>query len=201
MKNLFKYFVLVLSFSSVLLISDTYAFGGDKQLKTWDIPPKIMTKANNYLKNKMTKKFFNKYVTLDSLNTKRSNSGYWFQYKLYIPEKPFVKGGISFKIDSFGNIDEEHAYGAPDIKSDPIKGRFNIDEEKARQIALKAGFEPGIEKWRIRFHWHGGFKTYVWSIENILENFDNGAGARGRGLLIDANTGKILSDNGISWET
>ena len=203
MKNLFKYFVLALSFSFVLLIGDSYAFGGGNQLKLWNIPPKIMTKANNYLKNKMTKKFFNKYVTLDSLGTKRNNSGYWFQYKLYIPEKPFVKGSIGFGIDSLGKIDEEYAYGVLDIKSDPIKGRFNIDEAKARQIAIKAGFEPGIEKWSIRFHWHGGFKTYVWEIENTLEKINNsssGKMANGKSLLIDANTGKVLSNEDNVWK-
>jgi hypothetical protein len=199
MKNLFKYFVLALSFSFVLLISDTYAFGGDKQLKTWDIPPKIMTKANNYLKNKMTKKFFNKYVTLDSLNTKRSNSGYWFQYKLYIPEKPFVKGGISFKIDSLGKIDEEHAYGVHDIKSDPIKGEFNIDEAKAEQIAKEARLEPGIYKWGFLFYWDKDYKLYAWHVSNTLESIRcTGEGKTGNGntIIIDANTGQILKHSG-----
>jgi hypothetical protein len=190
MKNLLKYLFLFFASFFFSLISLSCSYSCNDLLEAKGIPLEIFAKANNYIKDKMTEPYFNKYATFDPWNTSRNYFGYTFCYNFRIPDRPFVNAHIRIKTDSLGVIDEKQTDGIPNIKSDPIKGRFDIDEEKARQIAIKAGLEPGIDKWEICFNWDYSLTKYVWSIKNALAISNNGWD-KGKTLIIDANTGEV----------
>ena len=192
MKNLLKYLFFIITAFGFSLISLSCSYSCNDLLEAKEIPLEMFAKANNYIKDKMTEPYFNKYVTFDPWKTYKKNYfGYTFYYNFRIPDRPFVNESISIKIDSLGIINVEKTHGVPDIKSNPVKGRFNIDEEKARQIAIKAGLEPGIDKWEICFNWDNSLTKYVWSIKNALAISNNGSRDKGKTLIIDANTGEV----------
>ena len=194
MKNLLKHIFLLLAVSFTALIGFSCSCSCDKNAPPVEIPANILEKANTYIKGKVTEDFFNKYITLDPWRTKSNISSYYFVYRFIIPKKPFINGSMEFSIDTLGKVRKNSPYGIPDIKSDPAKGIFNIDQAAAEQIARKAGLAPGLNKWQIDFEWSSKFKAYIWSVKEVLgiKTYPINAEAEGNEILIDPNTGKIL---------
>lgn len=108
----------------------------------------------------------------------------WVTFRFRIPELPSVDVDITCVVDSDQKVWE--LSGAPDCVSHPQECRFPIGEAAARSIASKAGLEPGLGEWRVKFLWNSSFDSYVWGISNTLHELS------GRVVLIDANDGRVL---------
>lgn len=177
------------------------------------IPDFVIEKSNQFVISKMGEDFFKKYISLDY-----GRSKYWppneaciqnpsscamhlqepyydMVYSLNIPEKPYAAASISFPVDTNGNAInvENDAIGFPECKLHPEECTFPIDEAEAIDIAKDAGIEQGIRKWETSFHWFAGdLKTYVWTVSNMLyESSVPSHEARGKTVVIDANSGKV----------
>lgn len=119
-------------------------------------------------------------------------------YSFKIPDKPYVDTKIKFTTDSAGQIiNKENVIGLPDCLSNPEKCEFNINEEQARQIAKENNFNAGKKDWKVEFKWEPKYDQYVWSILSTFQEAQGSFGIRGSGeiMLIDPNTGKIISQN------
>jgi hypothetical protein len=108
--------------------------------------------------------------------------------------KPFVDEQVLITVDEKGELLSE-ADGVPPCKATPALCAFSVDEPQALRIAREDGFAEGLEPWKTSFHFHYGFKRFVWSVSNLLERGPEDQEA-GNVLLIDANTGKILQRGG-----
>jgi hypothetical protein len=182
------------------------------------LPIIIIEKANQYIISQVGEDYFHKYFTYDPSNSRYQqadlspNGAAWLRYPHYymaytfkIPEKPFVNVTVGFLLNTDGKlIPESEPTGIPNILNNPQEGQFPIDAQMAIDIAKNASLEPGIKPWKTDFHWYAGtYKRYVWTVENTL--FENimkelngmaSGGARGKVVVIDANTGSILMTNG-----
>jgi hypothetical protein len=157
-----------------------------------------LNKANRYIISKVGKDYFDKYIKPDLQNSKRIQSQYEMVYNFKIPEKPYVDTKIKFSVDTTGQIiNKENVIGLPDCLSYPEKCQFNIDEAQAKAIAEKNNFPKGIKDWIVEFKWEPKHDQYVWSILSTLQEATGGFGTRGNGqiMLIDPNTGNIISQN------
>jgi len=108
----------------------------------------------------------------------------WVIFRFRIPDISFVDVDIACVVDRDGKVWE--LSGAPDCVNHPQECRFPIGEAAARSIASKAGLEPGLGQWRVKFLWNYGFESYIWGISNTLHEHN------GRSVLIDANDGRVL---------
>ena len=163
-----------------------------------EIPDQILNRANRYIISKVGKDYFDKYIKPDLQNSKKIQSQYEMVYNFKIPEKPYVDTKIEFSVDTTGQIiNKENVIGLPDCLSYPEKCQFNIDETQAKAIAEKNNFPKGIKDWIVEFKWEPKHDQYVWSILSTLQETTGGFGTRGNGqiMLIDPNTGNIISQN------
>jgi len=157
-----------------------------------------LNKANKYIIANVGKDYFDKYIKPDFQDTKKIHSLYEMVYNFKIPDKPYVNTKITFIVDSTGQvINKESVIGLPDCLSYPEKCQFNIDEAQARSIAQKNNFPKGIKEWIVEFKWEPKYDQYVWSVLSTLRETSGSFGTRGNGqiMLIDPNTGNIISQN------
>lgn len=162
------------------------------------IPASVVKSSDNYIISKTGKEFFNKYISQDFDKSLSIPPDYFMVYKLFIPEKPFVDSEIRFTVDSLGNVaKQKEIVGIPDCTTDPANCNFIVDEKSARDIASEAGLEKGIKDWKTQFYWDSNYNKYVWKVLSTLNEKEGEFGYRGSGieLLIDPNSGKILSKN------
>lgn len=165
---------------------------------TTSIPQDILERGNRFIISKTGKDFFNKYIQPDLSSSKEISPGYFLAYNFNIPEKPHVKGTISFTVDSLGKIlTDREISGIPDCMTSPGECDFTIDEEMAIEIAKQNDFEPGIKEWKRNFIWDAKFDKYVWQILNTHNESEGGYGKRanGREMVIDSSTGEVLAIN------
>ena len=127
----------------------------------------------------------------DSCSEAFRKSYAWVLFRFHIPEIPFVDVDIACVVDRDQKVWE--LSGAPDCLGHPQECRFPIGEAAARSIASKAGLEPGLGQWRVKFLWNYGFESYIWSVSNTLHGQD------GRVVMIDANDGRVLGID--EWES
>ena len=174
------------------------------------IPANIIEESEQIVVSKVGKEFFNKYYSLDKSNSKYSPADelciedpescveylqkpyYNIAYSFKIPGKSFINEQVSVLLDENGSaINGYETAGIPNCVKDSIECEFPIDKEKAIAIAKNAGLEKNVNDWEIAFHWrYKDPETYVWNIKNTLtEN-------SGQLILIDANTGTIISNSG-----
>jgi hypothetical protein len=79
----------------------------------------------------------------------------------------------------------------------PEQCDFNIDEQKARQLAEEYALNPGIRDWKTGFVWDYKLERYVWKIISTLTELGEGDHykATGQEVVIDPNTGEIIAFN------
>jgi hypothetical protein len=163
-----------------------------------NIPDLVLKNSNKFIVSRVGQDFFDKYITPDFSNTKEINAKYYMVYSFKIPDKPYVDTKIKFTVDSTGRVTErDNVIGLPDCLSGPEKCQFNINKEQAVQIAKDNKFKQGIKDWKTEFKWEPKYHQYVWSILSTLEESRGSFGLTGNGeiLLIDPNTGEIISKN------
>ncbi len=161
-----------------------------------NIPDNIFKSTNRFIVSRVGQEFFDNYITPDFQETKKINSNYQVIYNFRIPDKPYVDNKIKFEVDSTGRIiNRENVTGLPDCGADPGKCEFNINEQQARQIAKDNNFKEGIKDWKAEFKWDPKNNQYVWSILSTFEQSQGSNGMRGNGeiMLIDPNSGKVIS--------
>jgi hypothetical protein len=161
-----------------------------------NVPDTVLKNSNDFIVSRVGEDFFNKYIKPDFRDTKEIKSKYYMVYSFKIPDKPYVDTKIKFTVDSTGRVtDKDNVIGLPDCLSSPEKCQFNIDKERAIQIAKDNKFEQGIKDWKTEFKWAPKYNQYVWSILSTLEESRGSFGMIGNGeiLLIDPNTGEIIS--------
>ncbi len=173
-------------------------------------PPEILASAREYAISKVGEAFFTSYMTVQlsrfvpvkvedigrpGLPDWCRHSRYEVVYYLDIPDKPWVHVPCVVNIREDGGwfVDPNPYEGLPDCVSDPGECEFRIDRDAAVEIARDAGLEPGAGAWRTLFSWGGRAGTYVWDVYNTLP----GTGG-GRGIVIDANSGKVLGESSRS---
>lgn len=164
------------------------------------IPENILKSSNRFIVSRVGQEFFDEYIKPDIRETKYVDSKYYMVYNFRIPEKPFVDNKIKFEVDSAGQVlNRENVIGLPDCGTDPGKCQFNINEEQARLIAKENNFKEGIKDWKAVFKWDPKYNQYVWSILSTFEESQGTNGMRGNGeiMLIDPNSGKVISTD--SW--
>jgi hypothetical protein len=160
------------------------------------VPDQVLKNSNNFIISKVGQDYFDKYIKPDFQNTKKIRSQYDMVYSFNIPDKPYVDTKIKFSVDSTGNIlNKENIVGLPDCLSNPDKCEFNINEERAKQIAKQNDLKDGIKDWKVEFKWEPKYSQYVWSILSTFEESQGSFGFRGNGevMLIDPNSGEVLS--------
>jgi len=160
------------------------------------IPQEIIEKGNRFIISKTGKDFFDNYITPDLSNSQEIESGYFLSYKLIMPEKPYVNTQIKFSVDTSGNvIRNREIIGIPNCIRSTGDCEFNIDESASVEIAKLNNLEPGIKEWEKNFEWNSEHNKYVWRINNTLNETEGGYGRRANGkqILIDPNTGEVIS--------
>jgi hypothetical protein len=108
-------------------------------------------------------------------------------FKFRMPETHFVDEVISCIVDPDGKVSD--LSGVPPCIASPLECVFPYNDATAREVAGKAGLEPGIKPWSVSFTWNRQF-GYVWGVSNTLH--ESKYGADGRSVLIDANDGRVL---------
>lgn len=162
------------------------------------VPFGVLEKSDDFIISKTGEDFFAKYVTADFFRTKHNPPYFEMVYKFFMPEKPYVDALIKFTVDSAGNVIEERdIVGIPKCRYFPEECDFQIDEEKARQIATKKGLEKGIKDWKVGFLWNHKRERYVWHILSTLDEIEGDFGYRGNGkeMIIDPASGEVLALN------
>jgi TonB family protein len=131
------------------------------------------------------------------------NSPRWaLEYKLAVPSKPWVKGNVSFEVDSAGAwAGGVGFYGVSDCVHHPEECTFSIEREWAVETARHARFGVGLKEWTVQFQWQAVVQpsSYAWVISNTLYLGPDGCSGSGQSLIVDASTGKILTTTNLSW--
>lgn len=166
-----------------------------------DIPVYVFKNANKFIASKTGENFFENYIQPDFENCLKIENGYFLVYKLYVPEKPFVKGDIRFTVDTLGNVNQNfEVFGIPECIKNPADCKFSIDEKSARAIAEQNGLEKGVKDWKLTFIYDPVYGKYVWNINSTLTENEGEFGHRASGqeMIIDPSTGEVLSKN--TWK-
>lgn len=162
------------------------------------VPLEVLSKADSFIVASTSKDFFDKYITADFARTRYTPPYYEMAYKFFMPDKPYVNAIIKFTVDSVGNvIMNRDIVGIPRCKNYPEECKFNIDEQKARQIAQQYELKEGIKEWDAAFMWDFKLQRYVWRILSTLTEYEYGDNykATGQEMVIDPNNGEVLALN------
>jgi hypothetical protein len=119
-------------------------------------------------------------------------------YKLFIPEKPYVKAIIKFTVDSVGNVlKNRDIVGIPKCRYFPEECNFKIDKETASLIASEKGLKEGVKEWDAGFLWDFKRERYVWKILSTISEFggEDNYKATGQEMIIDPTNGEVLALN------
>ncbi|MEP0861008.1 MAG: PepSY domain-containing protein [Ignavibacterium sp.] len=192
-----KDFIKLLSIG-ILLVLITSCSGSKFDYDDTDIPIYVFKNAEKYIASKTGENFFENYIQPDFDNCTKVENGYFLVYKLYVPEKPFVKGDIRFIVDTLGNVNNNFdVFGIPECVKNPGDCKFSIDEKSARAIAEQHGLEKGIKDWKLSFIYDPVYGKYVWNINSTLTENEGEFGYRASGqeMIIDSSTGEVLSKN------
>ena len=171
-----------------------------------DTPRPIIDAAQQYLISQVGDEFYSAYYHLDSsrlsdprpyatkeTDTRYRNPYYMVTFGFRMPQYRFVDELLHCNIRTDGEIIE--CFGIPDCVSKPEECRFDVDGERARQIALEQGLATGIGDWVLSFHWDFEHQTYIWAVSNTLEETLDGA--TGATVVMDANSGIVYPE--MSW--
>lgn len=189
-------FLLLFALASAAFIGGCASSGIDYD--DTDIPVYVFKNANKFISKKTGESFFKNYIQPDFENCIKVESGYLLSYRLYVPEKPFVKGQIRFTVDTLGNVNQNlEIFGIPECVQNPSDCKFSIDEKSARVIAEQYGLEKGVKDWKCTFIFDPVFGKYVWNINSTLTESEGEFGYRasGQDIIIDSSTGKVLAKN------
>lgn len=162
------------------------------------VPLVILQKANTFIIAKTGEEYFINYISPDFYRIKFNAPYFEMVYRFFIPEKPFVDNLITFSIDTLGNVNtSREIIGIPEYLFLPETCEFNIDEDKAKEIAAADKLEDGIKDWKIGFVWDSKFNRYTWHILATFSElkYDGGYKGSGRELIINPNSGEVLARN------
>jgi hypothetical protein len=193
MKFFFKVFII----STMILISYSCtcsSCGNEESV----IPYSVLSKADLFVANQTGSAFFQNYIKPDFSKIKKTDTGYFIVYNLFIPEKPFVSGQIRFSVDSLGNVNNNlEVFGIPQCKEFPEDCDFKIDKEAAKRIAKESGLEEGIKEWKFGFLYDVVYQKYVWHVLSTLSESEGEYGYRasGKELIISPSTGEVIQKN------
>jgi hypothetical protein len=218
-KHLFAVALILAIVSIALIFATQFTLSSSVTLARHNIPISIVEKSNQFIISKFGQDFFDNYIQYSKSESYYIvpdkylldhpeivahefllKPYYHMEYTFKMPEKPFVDELIQFSVDTNGTvIAGSEVSGIPDLINNPSAANFTMDEAQARVIAKNAGLEDGIADWTTSFHWFAGnLNTYVWSIQNTLQEDSKFAySANGREIIIDANSGKVL--NIVEW--
>lgn len=123
--------------------------------------------------------------------------GWMLAYTLRVPMKPWVRGNISFDVDSAGARVAGHLgfSGLSDCVHNPEECTFSIEQGDAEEAARRSSFKAGLTAWTVQFQWQAVAQpsSYAWVVSNTLYQRPDGCSGSGQSMLIDASTGKILT--------
>jgi len=163
-----------------------------------EVPLDVLAKADSFIISNTGKDFFDNYITADFFNTKHTPPYYEMAYKLFIPEKPYVKAIIKFTVDSVGNVlKNRDIVGIPKCRYFPEECNFKIDKETASLIASEKGLKEGVKEWDAGFLWDFKRERYVWKILSTISEFggEDNYKATGQEMIIDPTNGEVLALN------
>ncbi|MCL6494333.1 MAG: hypothetical protein K6T54_06065 [Ignavibacterium sp.] len=191
-----KFFLLLFAIIITTLILS--CSGSRYDYDDTDIPIYVFKNANKFISSKTGESFFENYIQPNFDKCIKFENGYFLSYKLYVPEKPFVKGEIRFTVDTLGNVNQNlEVFGIPECVQNPSDCKFTIDEKSARVIAEQNGLEKGVKDWKCTFIYDPVFGKYVWNINSTLTENEGEFGYRASGqeIVIDCSTGEVLAKN------
>lgn len=187
------------------------------EIYSGSIPQIMIQHANQFVISKVGEDFFNRYLRIDSnrsqsypadsscMNQPNSCPEYLKQphfliaYSFKIPGKTWIDEMIFIPEDNEGNVVlVGELYGLPNCVQLPDDCNFPIDESRAISIARESGLQDGIRAWQTDFYWYAReFKTYIWSITNTSSFSTNPLSGSGQTIIVDANSGQVLTT--LSW--
>lgn len=185
--------ILVIGVSSFVV--ESCRCPAESELPKSKIPERILQKANEFIIAKTGSDFFYKHISIDLSESKSIPPNYFFAYKLFIKEKPYVNEQIRFITDSTGNVSTQYEIeGIPDCISDPLNCEFVVDEKIAKQVAGESGLAKGIKDWETYFEWNTKYEKYVWKIVSTAKEvkMEDHSRAEGELMLVDPATAEVL---------
>jgi hypothetical protein len=166
-----------------------------KENEIYDIPPKVVRKANTFIKSKTGESFFSNYVSLNMLKSKATKNGFFMHYNLRMLEKDFVDEDITFRVDSSGNLIKKYDIsGIPNCIENPKECEFNLTKKEAIKIAKEYDLPDGIRDWEVSFRYSNELDRYVWHILATTSETktDDTNKAQGEEIMIDPADGEVL---------
>lgn len=201
MKNLlnktFSVSLIALLFASLFFIAEGCKCGSCEKQDEIDIPIEVLNKSSDFIKQQTGKEFFQEYISFDFKSSKRIDDEYYMVYRFIMPDKNYVNEKIVFFADTTGKINrDKKIVGIPNCFEGECE--FNVDKEKAKQIAADAGLEEGIKDWETEFVWSAEQNKYVWSVMSTFYEQGGGEGggkSNGEEVVIDPATGDVITTN------
>ena len=193
-----KFFFIL---AAIIFLSGCYCKTCLKSSYDFEFSEEAKNRAAIYIINKTGKTFFDNYIFPDYINSKQIGEKFELHYILTIPEKDDIKEPILFTTDINGNVIEKYEIsGIPDCKDNPEDGTFNITENEAEDIAIKAGMSKGIKDWKIDFMWSSEYAKYVWYVLCVKSemHYEDNYKASGEEMIINPYDGKIISHR--NWD-
>lgn len=159
------------------------------------VPDSIFSVGDKFIISKAGEEFFSEFIHRDFLNSKEHENFYELIYRFKIIDKEFIDEKIQFFVDKKGNVLQDHdIIGIPDCWSDSRNCEFNIDKNKAVEIASENNLEEGIRDWDVSFRWSAEHGKYVWHILTTIGEIGSGDfyKANGKEIFIHPYDGSVI---------
>jgi len=168
-----------------------------KQSELPSFPEKVKDGAALYIESQTGKDFFDKYIFPDLLHSKKVNYLYEMHYVFRMIDYDFVNEPIILYVDSTGTVDRNYVIkGIPNCRDNEEDCTFNINKEKAIEIAEQNNLSEGVRDWDVSFRWHSKFKKYVWHVISTTKEMGELDSkmykAEGEEIVINPYDGKVL---------
>lgn len=161
------------------------------------VPDFIFNKVGEFIASKTGDKFYKNNFFPDFVKSKALDNKFEVHFNFRMLNYAFVDNDVWMITDSTGKVLTEFGVsGVPNCIADPGECTFNIDREKAIEIACANGMVDGITELKSLFKWDAKYDKYVWHILNVLTEIGDPKTemykASGDEMIIDSFSGKVI---------
>jgi hypothetical protein len=144
----------------------------------------LISAAEEFLRSKFGDDYFSKYLSFNSVN----GSTVVYDYRITVGNYSKTER-VAVHFDKNGNI--AGSEGVVDCVKDSSKCMpFEIDREKAIEIAKEAGLEEGTIGYGADMQYSGKAGSYVWDVRSLTKELEKPP-EEGDGVWIDPVTGEV----------
>lgn len=162
----------------------------------YNVPDKIITKADQFVISKTGQDFYNAYLHFNYEESRRIDNRYYLVYNMRDLDREYVDELIYFSADTNGVVLKDYeVVGIPDCNSDPDKCRFELTRDQAIDIAENEGITEGKAGREVSFRWSSEFNSYVWHILSTEQESgtEDTYKANGSEIILSPADGTILA--------